>query len=86
MWRLLGYNFSLSNINTLADILEQIFNYLQVNGASNYNYKLLENEITELKNNGIIDKIFKITNIIEEVLNFPEDDVDITSKTMTSVA
>ena len=38
----------------------------------------MENEITELRNNGIIDETFKITNPIEEVLNFPEDDVDIT--------
>ena len=57
----------------------KIFNYLQNNGASNSDYKSLENEISELRNNGIIDKTFKITNPIEEVLNFPEDDVDITS-------
>ena len=58
----------------------KIFNYLQNNGASNYNYESLENEIAELRNNGIIDETFKITNPIEEVLNFPEDDVDITSE------
>ena len=58
----------------------KIFNYLQNNGASNSDYKSLENEISELRNNGIIDKTFKITNPIEEVLNFPEDDVDITSE------
>ena len=58
----------------------KIFNYLQNNGASNYNYELLENEIAELRNNGIIDEAFKITNPIEEVLNFAEDDVDITSE------
>ena len=40
----------------------------------------MENEVAELANNGIIDKTFKITNPIEEVLNFPEDDVDITSE------
>ena len=57
----------------------KIFNYLQNNGASNYNYESLENEIAELRNNGIIDETFKITNPIEDVLNFPEDDVDITS-------
>ena len=28
----------------------KIFNYLQNNGASNYNYELLENEIVELRN------------------------------------
>ena len=58
----------------------KIFNYLQNNGASNYNYESLENEIAELRNKGIIDETFKITNPIEEVLNFPEDDVDITSE------
>ena len=58
----------------------KIFNYLQNNGASNYNYESLENEIAELRNNGIIDETFKITNPIEEVLNFPEDEIDITSE------
>ena len=58
----------------------KIFNYLQNNGASNYNYESLHDEIAELRNNGIIDKIFKITNPIEEVLNFPEDDVGITAE------
>ena len=57
----------------------KIFNYLQNDGASNYNYSL-KNEIAELRNNEIIDETFKITNPIEEVLNFPEDDVDITSE------
>ena len=55
----------------------KIFNYPQNSGASNYDYETLENEITELRNNGIIEKTFKITNLIEEMLNFPEDDVDI---------
>ena len=58
----------------------KIFNYLQNDGASNYNYESLENEIAELRNKGIIDETFKITNPIEEVLNFSEDDVDITSE------
>ena len=40
----------------------------------------MENEITELSNNWIIDETFKIANSIEEKLNFPEDDVDITSE------
>ena len=40
----------------------------------------MENEIAELRNNGIIDETFKTNNPIEEVLNFPEDDVDITSE------
>ena len=59
----------------------EIFNYLQNNQASNYNYESLENEIAELRNNGIIDETFKITNPIKEVLNFPEDDVYVASKT-----
>ena len=58
----------------------KIFNYIQNNGASNYNYESLENEIAELRNNGIIDETFKITNPIEEVLNLAKDDVDITSE------
>ena len=36
-------------------MLVKIFNYLQNNGASNYDYESLENEITELRNNGIIE-------------------------------
>ena len=58
----------------------KIFNYLQNNGASNYYYKSLGNEITELRNNGVIYKTFRIINPIEEMLNFQEDDVDITSE------
>ena len=58
----------------------KIFSYLQNNRASNYIYELLENKIAELKNDGVIDETFEITNLIEEVLNFPEDDVDITSE------
>ena len=58
----------------------KMFNYLQNNGASNYDYESLENEITEWRNNGIINKTFKTTNPIEEVLNFTEDGVDIISK------
>ena len=58
----------------------KIFNYLQNNGAFNYNYKSLKNEITEVRNNVIIDETFKITNLIKEVLNFPGDDVCITSE------
>ena len=33
----------------------KIFDYLQNNGASNYNYESLENKIAELRNKGIID-------------------------------
>ena len=56
----------------------KIFNYLQNYRAFKYNYESLENEIAELRNNEIIDETFKIANPIEEVLNFPEDDVDMT--------
>ena len=56
----------------------KILNYLQNNGASNYDYESLENETAGLRKNGIVDKTFKITNPIEEVLNFREDDVDMT--------
>ena len=58
----------------------KIFNYLQNNGASNCNYESFENEIAELRNNWIIDETVKTANPIEEVLNFPEVDVDITSE------
>ena len=37
----------------------KIFNYLQNIGASNYDYELLENEITDLRNNEIVEKTFK---------------------------
>ena len=40
----------------------------------------MENEITELRNNGIIDETFEITNPIKKVLNFPEVEVHITSE------
>ena len=56
----------------------KIFHYLQNYRAFKYNYESLENEIAELRNNEIIDETFKIANPIEEVLNFPEDDVDMT--------
>ena len=58
----------------------KIFNYLQNIGASNYDYELLENEITDLRNNEIVEKTFKITNPIEKVLNFPEYNVNMTSE------
>ena len=58
----------------------KIFKYLQNNEASNYDYESLEIDIVELRNNRIIDETVKITNPIEKVLNFPEDDVDITSE------
>ena len=57
--------------------LKYLITYKNI-GSSNYNYELLENEIAELRNIGIIDEAFKITNPIEQVLNFAEDDVDLT--------
>ena len=50
-----------------------MFTYLQNNGASNYDYESLENEITELRNNGIVDETFKKINPIEELLNVSYD-------------
>ena len=85
-WNIIMDNQVLRAINHIKYVSKKkpstlkILNYLQYNGASNYYYKSLENEIAELRNKGIIDEIFKITNPIEEVLNFPEDDVDITSE------
>ena len=35
----------------------KIFNYLQNNGASNYNYDSVVNKIPELMENGVIDQI-----------------------------
>ena len=58
----------------------KISNYLQNNGAFNYKYESLENENAESRNNGVIDEKFKMTNPVEEVLNFLEDDVDVTSE------
>ena len=67
-------------VNKKKPNTSKIFSYLQNSRASNYIYELLENKIAELKNDGVIDETFEITNLIEEVLNFPEDDVDITSE------
>ena len=67
-------------VNNKKPSILKIFNYLQNNAASNYNYESFKNEIAELRNHGIIDETFKITIRIEEVLNFPEDDIDMTSQ------
>ena len=47
----------------------KIFNYLQNNGAWNYDYGLVVNKIQELTENGVIDQSYKIINPITEVLN-----------------
>ena len=38
------------------------FNYLQNNGASNYDYDLVVKQIQELMENGVIDQSYKIIN------------------------
>ena len=49
----------------------KIFNYLQNNGASNYDYDSVVNKIQELMENGIIDHSYKIIDPVTEVLNLP---------------
>ena len=59
----------------------KIFNYLQNNYASNYDYHSVEAKLNELKSNGIIDDSYKIINPIQEVMNFvTEDEVTICSE------
>ena len=59
----------------------KIFNYLQNNYTSNYDYHSLEAKLNELKSNGIIDDSYKIINPIQEVMNFvTEDEVIIYSE------
>ena len=59
----------------------KIFNYLQNNYASNYDYHSVEAKLNELKANGIIDDSYKIINPIQEVMNFvTEDEVIIYSE------
>ena len=59
----------------------KIFNYLQNDYASNYDYHSVEAKLNELKSNGIIDDSYKIINPIQEVMNFvTEDEVIIYSE------
>ena len=59
----------------------KIFNYLQNDYASNYDYHSVEDKSNELKSNGIIDDSYKIINPIQEVMNFvTEDEVTIYSE------
>ena len=59
----------------------KIFNYLQNNYTSNYDYHSLEAKLNELKSNGIIDDSYKIMNPVQEVMNFvTEDEVIIYSE------
>ena len=52
----------------------KIYNYLQNNGASNYDHVSVVNKIQELMENGIINQSYKIIDPITEVLNLPPDD------------
>ena len=58
-----------------------IFEYLQNNGASNYDYDSVVKKIQELMENGVIDQSYKIINPATEVLNLPPDaEVEICSE------
>ena len=50
------------------------FNYLQNNGASNYDYDSVVKKIQELMKNGVTDQSYTIINPATEVLNLPPDD------------
>ena len=52
----------------------KIFNYLQNNEASNYDYDSVVKKIQELMENGVTDQSYKIINPATEVLNLPPDD------------
>ena len=52
----------------------KIYNYLQNNYASNFDYHSVEAKLNELKANGIIDESYKIINPIQEVMNFVTQD------------
>ena len=80
-------NHTLKAINHIKYISKKkpctlkIFNYLQNNYASNFDYHSVEAKLNELKSNGIIDDSYKIINPIQEVMNFvTEDEVIIYSE------
>ena len=57
------------------------FNYLQINGTSNYDYDSVVRRIQELMVNGAIDQSYKIINPVTEVLNLVTDvEVEICSE------
>ena len=59
----------------------KIFNYLQNNYVSNFDYHFVEAKLNELKSNRIADDSYKIINPIQEVMNFvAEDEVIIYSE------
>ena len=51
-----------------------IFNYLNNNYASNYDYHSVEAKLNELKSNGIIDDSYKIINPTQKVMNFLKEE------------
>ena len=68
-------------ISKKSPCILKIFNYLQNNYTSNYDYHSLEAKLNELKSNGIIDDSYKIMNPMQEVMNFvTEDEVIIYSE------
>ena len=59
----------------------KIFNCLQNNYVSNYDYHSVEDRLNKLKSNGLIGDSYKIINPIQEVINFvTEDEVIIYSE------
>ena len=52
----------------------KIFNCLQNNYVSNYEYHSVEDEFNKLKSNGLISDSYKIINPIQEVINFVTED------------
>ena len=59
----------------------KIFNCLQNNYVSNYDYHSVEDRLNELKSNGLIGDSYKIINLMQEVINFvTEDEVIIYSE------
>ena len=62
-----------------------MFNYLQNNGVSNYDYDTVVTKIQELMENRVFDQSYKIINPVTEVLNIPSDDeVEICSEISNS--
>ena len=59
----------------------KIYNHLQNNYASNFDYHSVEAKLNKLKANGIIDDSYKIINPTQEVMNFvTEDEVTVCSE------
>ena len=64
----------IKNVSKKKHCPVKIFNYLQNNGASNYDYDSVVNKIQELMENGIINQSYKIIDPVTELLNLPLDD------------